>query len=350
MARLVSYKVKDENRYSTFGGEPTYTSSENLTERNRIKMLFKKKSKPSSPQKNTIKDNKKCKASNNTITTTTGANTMPTISASVESHRNKIAQSTSKSNCLSGNITRGRHRQSSYSTSKSKFKCCTRDGWFCCFGKCKNRRQNHQARSDAYQTRRSNCCGTNGCWWKWCCCASPRHQSGCCLRKWFCGCGTNDFNNEDDDDDIDAKFEQYKNEMRLKEFTNSNCNSIDAINGGECSSVELNFHRNEASITIDANQAIDNVNDITMGNKQISKKFRYRKYWNWNDSLRSNSDKFLETLEYDMDGEQSLKRTNNKSKQKGYWSDCLVVFFSIYFFALFSRRVLRGHRCNGCFD
>lgn len=46
-----------------------------------------------------------------------------------------------------------------------------------------------------------------------------------------------------------------------------------------------------------------------------SRIFRYRKYWNWNDSLRSNSDKFLETLEYDMDGEQSLNRANNKHKR-----------------------------------
>lgn len=47
-----------------------------------------------------------------------------------------------------------------------------------------------------------------------------------------------------------------------------------------------------------------------------SKRFRYRKYWNWNDSLRSNSDKFLETLEYDMDGENSLKR-NQHTRPKG---------------------------------
>lgn len=40
------------------------------------------------------------------------------------------------------------------------------------------------------------------------------------------------------------------------------------------------------------------------------------KYWNWNDSLRSNSDRFLETLEYDLDGDRSLKKKSNRTSSK----------------------------------
>lgn len=301
MARLVSYKPRDD-RYSTFDGERSYNSSENLTERNRIKILLKSKSK-SSGKKKKEKTKKKNAA-------TTG-DTMPTISASVEMHGNKIAQSTSRINCLSDNITRGRRRQSSHrtSSSKSKFNCCL-NGWLCC---CRGPKYN---RSSSCSCREwcTNRCGIN-CWRKWCCCLSPRK---CC-----CG-GSNFDDDEDDDDDIDAKFERYKYELRLKEL-NSNCVPTDAAiidtsDAGE-STVQFNFHRNEASVAIDTNQAHhcpSTPNATANGKNQKTKKFSYRKYWNWNDSLRSNSDKFLETLEYDMDGEQSLKRSNDKDKRNGF--------------------------------
>lgn len=95
-----------------------------------------------------------------------------------------------------------------------------------------------------------------------------------------------DFDDEDEDDDIDAKFEQYKNEMRLKELA--------------------------------ANSSSEHTkNKILEQNKQESVKdgkIILKKGWSWSDSLRSNSDKFLETLENDMDGERSLKRsTYNKN-------------------------------------
>lgn len=47
---------------------------------------------------------------------------------------------------------------------------------------------------------------------------------------------------------------------------------------------------------------------------KTSKKLSSR--WNWNDSLRSNSDRFLETLEYDLDGDRSLKKKSNRTSSK----------------------------------
>lgn len=55
---------------------------------------------------------------------------------------------------------------------------------------------------------------------------------------------------------------------------------------------------------------VNNVNGSDRGKSKSNKKAS-SKYWNWNDSLRSNSDKFLETLEYDLDGDRSLRKNRS---------------------------------------
>lgn len=279
MARLVSYKCRDESRYSTFDGEISYTSSENLTENNRARLLPKKK--PKLKTKDARTANKM-------------PETMPTISASIEMHRNKIAQSRS-ANASSDGITRARrrpidHLPATQSSTFSSRNCNWRCNQSCC----------------------SNWCAACCCWWKWCC------KRKCCARI-CCGCIDYD-DSENDDDDIDAKFERYKHEMRLNELK---LEQNDSVNDAQETSLQSNSHRTETPTTSTdhKNPIINNVesaiNDAT--NDKISKPtsiiFRYRKIWNWNDSLRSNSDKFLETLEYDLDGEQSLKRANIKHKR-----------------------------------
>lgn len=264
MARLVSYKARDENRYSTFGGEVRNNSNENLTETYRARLLPKKKTKLKSKKTNTT--NKK------------QPETMPTISASIEQHRNKIAQSRTIN--ASSDITRGRRRNRSPETS-SRFKCCFN----------------------------SKCCTQDDNWRcnKWCCCWSK-----CCAR-FCCGCINYDDSENDDDDDIDAKVEQYKYEMRLKELKRGD---TDVVNQSQETNFQSNSYRLATNTpkTLHSNEnAINDNGKIATATKPTSIIFRYRKYWNWNDSLRSNSDKFLETLEYDMDGEQSWKRTNNRT-------------------------------------
>lgn len=317
MARLVSYKSRSEDRYSTFGGEVSYNSSENLTECNRIRLLPKKKSK----LKKTHDKNKLSKI----------PETMPTISSSIEMHRNNITQSRAINGSSDG-ITRARRRplnRSHRTQSRLNRNGSSRNCNWRCNQSCLNW---------------MGCC----CWWKWCC------RRKCCSRI-CCGCIDYD-DSENDDDDIDAKFEQYKNEMRLSELKNQhnatgtgmgtstgNDNDDDAQETcfQSCSyrieaSTTFNDHKNP--ITSDGNAINDNSNGKT--SKTTTKLFR--NIWSWNDSLRSNSDKFLETLEYDMDNEHSLKRANNKHKRtdasartKGYIPDLHVYICSERFQLLF---------------
>lgn len=274
MARLVSYKVKDENRYSTFGGEISYNSSENLTERNRIKFFLKKKTK----RKDKTKENQK---KNVTKANEMKKNAKESISEqNIENYRNHLAQQCEREIGSSSHIENSYRERRRHVISKSKM--------FCCFN------SEHINKYCKCNPNRLNCLSSECiCCWLFL----------CCRRK--CGCIDND---DDDDDDIDAKFEKYKYEMRLKEL-NQESNEPDISTAMQEGSVQLNFKRMDMPI------ASNDVNSESSTGKTASKIFQYRKYWNWNDSLRSNSDKFLETLEYDMDGEQSLKRTNTKCKQ-----------------------------------
>lgn len=307
MARLVSYKKRDENRYSTFDGEQSYNSSENLTDGNRIRLLPKQKTK--------LKKMKNKKATMTTKNTSKMSETMPTISASIEMHRNKIAKSRIE-NASSSDITRARRRSAIQShRTQSRFNCCFTSKF--CSRKC-NWRCNQSSNSGGSNV--DGCCCFS--WWKWCC------KWKCCSRI-CCGCIDYD-DSENDDDDIDAKFEQYKYEMRLNELNGEREREREQPNGirndAQETSLQSNSYRIESPTTSnhsknpimnDGNAINECVATTTNGktSKPASIIFRYRKYWNWNDSLRSNSDKFLETLEYDMDGEQSWKRTNNKHQR-----------------------------------
>lgn len=341
MARLEKCKKRDENRYSTFDGEPSYNSSENLTETNRIKILSTKKSK--------WKMLKSKKNSSTPNCTKPMAKTMPTISASIEMHRNKIAQSRPV-NASSDGITRARRRSANQSIrSRSKLNSCLNAIF--CTRKC-NWGYNESAGAGpgtGAGSSNASCCNRCCCccfsWWKWCC------KRKCCARI-CCGCIDYD-DSENDECDIDAKFEQYKYEMRLNELKREReyehgQEYSDIVNESPETSFQSNSYRIESPTTSNQNHNNNTVpNDgnklcetatstATINGKTLKPTsiiFRYRKYWNWNDSLRSNSDKFLETLEYDMDGEQSLQRTNNKHPRtdasvriKGYTPDLHVVW------------------------
>lgn len=98
----------------------------------------------------------------------------------------------------------------------------------------------------------------------------------CCIRNVKCHCCCSQCN--DDDDDIDGEFAKIKYEMSLKNGKYIPSNTADRTPRG-----------------------------FNKSNKN--------KKWNWDDSLRSNSDKFLETLEYDgVDGDKSLKRGSRLPK------------------------------------
>lgn len=211
MARLVSYKAKDENRYSTFGNEVSCNSNENLTEPKRFKLMPKKKQRRP-----------------------------PTISELANANGNRahahcpVAATVATVAVAMNDRTRNRN-------TSSRLALCPK---LCC-------------------QQRKSYPNLGKCWWYLCC-------WGCCNL-----CKRASYSCDDDDDDIDAKFEQYKYEMRMKESGQAVAVAGNAADGGKVGDRQRNsFGKNG------------------------------RKYWNWNwnDSLRSNSDKFLETLEHDLDG------------------------------------------------
>lgn len=262
MARLISYKVTDENRYTTFISEMSCNSNENLTESNKIKFLVKNKK----------KKDKKCISK-----------TSPSLSVSpLKSNRMKkqktvpIAKITPTVQTInlpsSSSSTATIITATNRTSSKSKVKnCCS---LFSCNWIFRNKR------CYKFKRRLKRCC---------CCCCL-----WCCKKQCAIMDDDDDFD-DDEDDDIDAKFEQYKNELRLKELA-ANANSADVKNRILQQQQQQSKQQNGTDVNNDAKN-----------------KFSCKKYWNWNDSWRSNSDRFLETLEYDMDGDRSLKRSSYKN-------------------------------------
>lgn len=221
MARLVSYKARDDNRYSTFGNENECNSSENLTEqRKKIKIILSKKGK---------KKNK-----TNLVKTSTKS-----VPSAMSSTSRKSTVNASRQGAQSG-------RQQS---TEKKSKC--------------------------------SCSAVGRCFDYLCCCFCCTNKR-CKLTRWMTG------QNVDEEDDIDAYFESYKNEMKLKENQQ----------------LEMKTRNDNAYQSPFTSTSNGKNESMTLPNATR------RKYWNWNDSLKSNSDKFLETLEYDMDGEESLKRNH----------------------------------------
>jgi hypothetical protein len=128
-------------------------------------------------------------------------------------------------------------------------------------------------------TKESN---SSKCWKQCSCCRCPSFRK--CFQYFkngFCCKRKRASNNVDDEEDIDKAFERYKQEMCLKEM---NVNS-----GGQESQRS------------------------TLQSEKDKEKGAAR-FWSWNESWKSNSDKFLDSLEYDCNPyDKSLKR---RLKQK----------------------------------
>lgn len=198
MARLVSYKTRDENRYSTFANEPAGVmgpSNENISNINGFQLMANYKRPPAQ---------------------TKSRNLWP-------------------------------------------------KSFFCSHSSC--------PKFCHHKLLRLCCCS--------CCC------SGC--KRWCTCCGYCSLDEDDDvdndSDDIDGKFVQIKYELGMKEINSDSKReaSTTGVNGkaGQADSEACNRRGGASS-----------------------------NRWNWDDSLRSNSDKFLETLELDetADGERSFRR------------------------------------------
>lgn len=202
MARLVSYKDKDDNRYSTFENDNRYNSNENLTTQSTFKLVEKKAKTPSST--NHIRSSRFCDWCN--------------------SFWQKLCP------CV----------------------CCKK------------------------------CCD----WWWWCCCCFCCGKICCCAQ-----CTIDNDLTDDVTDEIDKQFTQYKCEMQLKQINDT------AFRAASSSTVAVVSPRIKGSLRTNTKRPL----------------------WNWDDSLRSNSDKFLETLEYDVDGQKSLTKSYCANKISSYF-------------------------------
>lgn len=273
MARLVSYRTKDENLYCSFGNEIDCNSSENLTERNRIRIFAKSGNKSKSKPKISEKSKKNVKALKSKYGKKQSTATDSSVSNMV--------------NCASSSIGSRQCAQSTAAISK------------------KNRPTTNVSAS--IESKRKCCCSSFGdCWRRLCCCGSLRC---CCCRSNVSGY---------DDDDIDACFERYKIEMRLSELRQGNNDD----QSSESCALD-NAIRPEMKISSDRfDGSVRNCRAETLPSTAPTQSKQMHKKWNWNDSLRSNSDRFLETLEYEIDGDQSLKRNQQRhtidARIKGY--------------------------------
>lgn len=135
---------------------------------------------------------------------------------------------------------------------------------------------NNRAKNDLQNCWRRNCCCH-------CCCLSCERffqfiKSFCCC---FCCNGIYRVS-VDDEEDVDKAFEQYKQSMA-------------------------------------ANNETDNTKspDSQRSTLKSEKEKGASRFWDWNESLKSNSDKFLDSLEFDSNpNDLSLKRRLKRSNVK----------------------------------
>lgn len=245
MARLVSYTVQDDNRYTTFQSElPNSSESLTMTDRFRLMEVSKKKTSSSARKRNRWQRFVQC---------------LCCI---------KLWQSL----CPSCFCRRGRSRHARTTVSQTS----------------------HSSNAHKSQRTLSNVC------YGICCCSA-----------------------QDDELKGRSSYSEYKCEMQLNEVnTAASARYRSRESPVTVNSDKINTRKNNVGMTCNDPPEIHSIctNSPHSIKRNDSKKPK-RKYWNWNDSLRSNKDTFLETLEYDLEGERSLKRSyrNRSIKLSSYF-------------------------------
>lgn len=127
--------------------------------------------------------------------------------------------------------------------------------------------------------------------------ASGKSKLGCCWwRSWKHSYPYD--SEEEEDDDIDAKVAAYVLEMKQREAESSK--------QSEQSVAEIELIDPEPDQEQVVAQAAGVQRSSSGGNiRQQSPQQQQQRAWTWDDSLRSNSDRFLETLEQDLPGAAS---------------------------------------------
>lgn len=236
MARLVSYKKKDENRYTHFDNDDSQENFSSSSNANNLRFNLLKKPK-------TIKKH-----------------------------------------------------------SKAVYIFCQ---YFCCI-----------------KLMRACCCCSSSSSSSWCgtchhrlfctCCGSCGDCLRDCIDVYWCGNGIEGVVVDRHEDDIDGKFARAKYEMHLREINNVMPSSSSIASTSMRNNSQYKTH-NESSTGNNNNNSNNNIGNSTACNVDNLTKYYYRNAWSWDDSLRSNSDRFLETLEFDtVDGTRSWKRNFRK--------------------------------------
>lgn len=123
-------------------------------------------------------------------------------------------------------------------------------------------------------------------------------------------------------DDEQKSYSEYKCEIQLNEVNTAASARYRAHESPVFKSGGINNRINNVKVACNEPPEVHSLSTSSPHSmKRNDPKKPKRRYWNWNDSLRSNKDTFLETLEYDLEGERSLKRSyhNRSIKLSSYF-------------------------------
>lgn len=168
-----------------------------------------------------------------------------------------------------------RNSGSSSATATPTMRHSSRHRWLrrCCCWRWRRRQRNRRRRSyKNYWRTDGNASKSKRGWWRsWCCCVSRRG-----------GQNSYHYDSEEEDDDIDAKVAAYILEMKQRET--------------DCSK------QSEQITETTLSEKLEVVVEAGVQCARQQQQQEQQRAWTWDDSLRSNSDRFLETLEEELPG------------------------------------------------
>lgn len=203
----------------------------------------------------------------------------------------------------------------------------------CCFCGAHYKHDIRTGRSSGSSRKRGRfqaiCCPPWNCFPFCCCVRRPPNPSAFQSSEDICNLIRNCGNSQADDIDIDQYVARYRQSEQLRAHSLSSPGSVAAGTGSIALTAVTSGGAPQPKTPNSSQTTTPEVHK--RGKKKIIKHI-----WNWNDSLKSNSDKFLESLEYDaVNGNggggsksNSLKKyrkiPNNCSDIEGTWENILL--------------------------
>lgn len=188
-------------------------------------------------------------------------------------------------------LNRKRNSGSSCATATPTMRHSSRHRWLrlCCCWRWHRRQRNRRRRSyKNYSRTGGNASKPKFGWWR---------SWGCCVTG-HGGQSSYHYNSEEEDDDIDAKVASYILEMKQRE---SEC-SKQSEQIAETSLTDPSLSEKEEAVVEAGVQCSNSDRNTRQQQQQKQQQQQQQRAWTWDDSLRSNSDRFLETLEEELPG------------------------------------------------